>query len=555
MPMRTERGASAVFIAGAMLLLIGMAAVAIDLGAGFNERRQNQSSADVAVVAGALDYLDLGLCGATTGGSEDGGCNEVLTFVRTNVSNQFSEAEWIDAWRNCVDPDKPLGFGPLGVDTTTWTGFSGTLWDGTTVNDAVDCISVSPQEIRVRVPDQFLNTNFGGVLGVAQLTTNAFAQAALLQPATGGVLPFGVLSNAQGHVCLLTAPAGNAEPPCDGSDSGNFFTLRSQTWGPPSSSQTIVNCGNPGDDELAINAAIGLDHFISVARDFTPADPTNYAFNDSPPGSADDVATRLDDCDESGGVAVPSDLIPDTGPRDTLLASTGSSDSAPVRLGLLNGKPGDFANNAPNGGADVVPRLQNVIGCELPGGAPCGTRVLQEKDGANDFNYDINDVPVWDYLESGIAFTPALSCTIDGTPVSVSSTDDVDSTEEMQCLLDSYDPSMGVLFSSALETNGRFARVPQFYFEEWGSGSHWQPVKGYQMAYLHSIWLVDGGGYYEFEPGESNSPVCLGGGANCAKLAIHQLDAFILPHEAVPLSVANNFPGSPDADFEVVLTR
>ena len=553
--MRSERGASALFIAGAMVLLIGMAAVAIDLGAGFNERRQNQSSADLGVLAGVIDYLDLGLCGAAMGSSEDGGCNEVLAFVRMNVSNQFTEPEWIDAWRNCVDPNKPLGFGPISVESTAWTGFSGTLWNGAAVSDAVDCISVSPQEMRVRVPDQFLNTSFGGVLGVAQLTTNAFAQAALVQPAIGGVLPFGILSNAQGHICLLTAPAGNAEPPCDGSDSGNFFTLRSQTWGPPSSSQTIMNCGNPGDDELAINVALGLDHFISVARDFTPADPANYSFNVNPPGSPDDVASRLDDCDESGGVAVPSDTIPDTGPRDTLLASTGSAVSAPTLKGLINGKSSDFEDNAPNGGTGVVPRLQNVIGCELPGGTTCGTRVLREKDGPQTFNYDINDVPVWDYLVDGIAFTPSLSCTVDGTPVSVSSTDDVDSTEKMQCLLDSYDPSMGVLFSSAIDTNGRFARVPQFYFEEWGSGSHWQPVMGYQMVYLHSIWLVDGGSYYEFEPGESNSPICLGGGPNCAKLALHQLDAFILPHQAVPLPVANNFPGGPNADFEVVLTR
>ena len=50
---KEESGAVAILIAISMVLLLGIAAIAIDLGAGFNERRQDQTSSDLAVVAGA----------------------------------------------------------------------------------------------------------------------------------------------------------------------------------------------------------------------------------------------------------------------------------------------------------------------------------------------------------------------------------------------------------------------------------------------------------------------------------------------------------------------
>ena len=49
-----ERGASAIIVAAALLLLLGFAAIATDVGAGFGERRQSQNAADVSVVAGTL---------------------------------------------------------------------------------------------------------------------------------------------------------------------------------------------------------------------------------------------------------------------------------------------------------------------------------------------------------------------------------------------------------------------------------------------------------------------------------------------------------------------
>ncbi|NND02183.1 MAG: hypothetical protein HKN91_05300, partial [Acidimicrobiia bacterium] len=96
---KAESGASAVVVAAVMVLLMAMAAMAIDLGAGFTERRQNQTSADVGVLAGAIDALDLGECGAAAATVDDGGCNEVLTFIQQNLTSSFTNAEWVDIWR------------------------------------------------------------------------------------------------------------------------------------------------------------------------------------------------------------------------------------------------------------------------------------------------------------------------------------------------------------------------------------------------------------------------------------------------------------------------
>lgn len=552
-----QRGATAIFVALVGLVLLGFAAIAIDVGAGFNERRGNQTAADVAVLGAAVDYIDpgMGFCG----GAADGGCDAALDLVRVNIPTSYSNAEWLDLWRACVDPNKPPGFGPVPVDAS-WTSFSGTLWNGTIVNNAVDCISISPQEVRVRVPDQLLNTTFGNVLGFGTLTTNAVAQAAVSADGLAGLLPFGVLANASGHVCLLTASAGTAIPPCQGGASGNYYTIESQTWGPPSSDATTMDCANPGKPELIINTAIGIDHLIDTADAFAPANPNVYSFDPNPPGSPDDRATREDDCDPEDGVAVPSDVIPDTDKRDTLWVGEGNDDGAEVIKGLITGSPSDFASNAPNGGVGVVPRLRNVTSCfEADGSTPCAVRPVGETIAGSSVTYQVNNVPVWEYLRS-VPLTPGLTCVIDGTNVPLpASADMVSDTDTMRCLLQQYGtgvPPGTILFDDDIRTNLRLAQVPQFHFNVWGPGRHRQPVKDYRVVYVHSLWLRDGGSYFELLPGDSDpsDPVCLGGGGPC-RLILHQLSSFMLPDASLSSAVMDSFPSGPKPPYVVTLTQ
>ena len=56
----SERGASAILVALAMMALMGFAAIAVDAGLGFGDRRQQQSAADVGALA-AIQFARTGL--------------------------------------------------------------------------------------------------------------------------------------------------------------------------------------------------------------------------------------------------------------------------------------------------------------------------------------------------------------------------------------------------------------------------------------------------------------------------------------------------------------
>ena len=111
MPMRfltEDRGAAALFVAVSMILMLGMAALAIDLGAGFNERRQDQTSSDLAAVAGALSF-----------GDNDAVADQVMAAARTERRHGIPRADWVAAWTSCNDADMPAGFTPM-TPLDTW---------------------------------------------------------------------------------------------------------------------------------------------------------------------------------------------------------------------------------------------------------------------------------------------------------------------------------------------------------------------------------------------------------------------------------------------------
>lgn len=246
---REEGGAAVILVASSLVMLMGFAAIAIDLGRGFNERRQDQSAADVGVMAGAIDVLS----GPAT--MRD----QALQFVRANLDTTYSNTEWRDIWVSCTDPNKNTGgFSFQAVPAPSGWGVS-----------TLDCISIDPRGFfRVRVPDQIIETTFGRVLGVQTLSTNAAAIARFEGRGRGGILPF-ALSGTVGsgdHVCLSSGPAGISNDPCEGAASGNFGTLKSPLFGNPFMG-TPQNCtSSPVGQVLSLNIAIGLDHLVGLYR-------------------------------------------------------------------------------------------------------------------------------------------------------------------------------------------------------------------------------------------------------------------------------------------------
>lgn len=230
-----ERGAVLIITAILLVVLIGFAALAVDLGALFVERRHAQTAADVGVLSGAQFATD-----------PDGDVarqqviNETKDISATNLAG--------NDWLNCVDPNMPGEFSPLAGETP--------------------CISftLGLKKIRVRVPDQSFNTFFAGVFGISTLDTSAAAEVEGQYHRNGDILPFGIPTG--DHTATLGCPSDhpNGLFPCDGPSAGNFNRLQITQWGlePPPDHQCPHTNGVFED-----NIAEGVDHILGV----WPEDP------------------------------------------------------------------------------------------------------------------------------------------------------------------------------------------------------------------------------------------------------------------------------------------
>ena len=191
----SERGASAMLIAFCLVLLLGMAAFAIDLGFGFNERRDDVTAADMGVMAGAVSSLS----------SNAQVRDQILSFARQNLPTAYSNAQWQTAWEGLhrpgidhIEHQRSFHFIPV-APPAGWT--VGSPW----------CISIDPAGfVRVRLPNQVINTVFGRAIGTNQFAANADAIARWNSRGGGGILPFALVSTAGDgtHVCLRDASGG-----------------------------------------------------------------------------------------------------------------------------------------------------------------------------------------------------------------------------------------------------------------------------------------------------------------------------------------------------------
>ncbi len=217
-----ERGAVLIITAILLVVLIGFAALTVDLGALFVERRQAQSAADVAALSGA-QFAEDGMQAVV---------DEVIDLTTTNLGLAPS------AWDKgaCVDGEK-YAFGTATTDCVSFT--------------------FALAKIRVRIPDQTFNTFFAGVLGFDTLTTSAFAEVTGDVSKSGDILPFGVPQEDASATLGCPSDHPNGLYPCDGPDSGNFNHLNITQWGidPPPVHDCTYSNGSFED-----NLAKGIDH-------------------------------------------------------------------------------------------------------------------------------------------------------------------------------------------------------------------------------------------------------------------------------------------------------
>ena len=246
---RDESGAVLILTVICLVVLLGMAALVVDLGGSYAQRRKMQSSADASAIGAAQELA---------AGSKSRAVAQAIAIGNENLLKLMLN------WNSC--PSEALPTTPVVFD----------LYPGRS------CISFGrdSKRIRVRVPRQTFPTLFGKILGFSNTNTSTIAIAKVQGVGIGGGLePFAVGGGfGGGDYCLDSGGNGNSAPPCDGPTTGNFGTL------------SFAHCGlNRGlDDDIAAGAdhiyAGNLDGFAADVADDCSGDPPNTVLSD--PGNS-----------------------------------------------------------------------------------------------------------------------------------------------------------------------------------------------------------------------------------------------------------------------------
>ena len=273
-----ERGASALMIAMTMVLIMGVAAVAIDAGLAFSERRQAQAAVDFGALAALqkATSCDPGPCDLNV--AVDNGADEAILVVDSNLPGRFVAADW----SNCTDPNRPAEF---------------------TEVSSFDCVSFTENlgKVRVVLPDDDLDTTFGRLLGVNTLTIGAFAEAGSTLNASSRILPFSPLGVPGNELCLFSNQAPQTVPPCEGSTSGFFGYLDLALYGTEEAG-TPHTCNNgTTNTRIAINITRGSDHSL-VIFDPGPPDPIVGDFDACPNIEENVNQVRVETGSPTGGI-------------------------------------------------------------------------------------------------------------------------------------------------------------------------------------------------------------------------------------------------------------
>ena len=251
---RDECGAVLVTATILLTVLLGIAALVVDVGYGMQRRRQVQNTADAAALAAAQDLPSL------VGASGAGQANALANLEDGSFN-----------WFTCTDA------GHLAV-----------------VSTVSQCISFDQSftTVRVRVPEQSYPTLFARVLGVEVIKTNGVATARVVGAGLASLQPFSLFSGfASGIACLKQGPSGHRIETCDEPETGNFHLLDITQYG-NAALGTPRECGNSVQRARMIdNIAIGADHLFTVWDGITEhADACDVPGPDTlPPRTGNDI--------------------------------------------------------------------------------------------------------------------------------------------------------------------------------------------------------------------------------------------------------------------------
>lgn len=532
---QSDQGTSAILIALSLVLLMGMAAIAIDYGLGTNERRLDQTGADTAVMAGAVDLV--------TGGSVQEIVNEIVTYVDNNV-RPMSQAEW----EACTDDP---------ADQLTLVVSD----DFPSVTPSTDCISFDFLErIRVNLPDQEVETTFAAVLGFDSYTVNAEAEAlGIVFPGGGAGPPFVALNGSSGGdlICLRTSSSGPVMPPLmTGNGPGTPASLGTE---PDPCDDTVYDPASQFfgvlDPLVYFNNATGevtcksnlTEYLIARGIDHPLAsfEPDYVVGTSSPTGPE----VTQDDCSPEAVAGV-----------NTMPLKTGLS-AGELRCGMLTSHGGGCSSSVPPGAAG---------GNNVPARLHVGPYVQSTYTFLGE---SMDNKALWEFLPDHSGLTWPVECRNIYDNQNTASWDYFDKKEEMLDCLSAWDRSVhDTLFTANLLTTPRFAWIPLLAETNLstdpdtcplGGGSNCVHFNAFQPVYLQTLYTVitGGGGAGACDPGPpgqrwgrhdaGQEEDCGKSNQNLDRLASIVLECAMLPDDVCSAAPASP-GGNPNPTLELV---
>ena len=251
--MLTERGAVAVTVALCLVLLCGMAAMAVDVGFGFRERRFDQAGADSGALGGSLEMVIT-----SNTNPVQAGLTQIYSLVNQNLGRTVPQA----AWTACTDPE-----------ALTWRTLTHSSALGTT--NGSDCVSLSADfnRVRVRVPIQQEPTVFGKVIGFQSIGVSAAAEAERnTNWGGGGDFPSGVLAGASAgsDICIKTGTGSASHNSCGSPSTGDFGNFKPYFYSEVDGSLSSLCVSGEQNYSMSRAMADGIDHEFSAYNLLTP---------------------------------------------------------------------------------------------------------------------------------------------------------------------------------------------------------------------------------------------------------------------------------------------
>ncbi|MGH8998036.1 MAG: TadE/TadG family type IV pilus assembly protein [Acidimicrobiia bacterium] len=478
---RDEQGAALVLVALTMVVLLGMTAFVVDIGRGQNERRSSVTAADGATLGG-IQYIRS---------SHSVAQNEAMELARQSLPATYTDAEWAASWAPAAAPAN-------GCPASAPAGYQ------FAPNTKCMMFNTAGSRMRVRIPNQIIETAFAGVLGVDELKTSAMAEAEIDIPGFGGVLPFGLPFKGPGggEACLKDSSGGHAIPPCDGPDGGNFGYLDSPQYG-NTGMGTSTRCTGSTNEVLRQNIIVGIDHILDEYTGPGPyVDPTPSA------------TARYDQCFNSA----PNTLNHETGSKSNHF------DYGLVRADDELGHPARLRQGA-------WPK-RSVTGVQL------------------------DDKPLWEFIPNTTIVGAPASCqrsafTANPTKAQLLTCfTDYNATGTAPLFTaDTVDPGDGVY---DIQLSPRFAFVPEFHSTNVDSGSsHSYTVNRFRPIFIQTVFFGCKGGdkcNVIFNPGESLAGT--GGEGDAESMSV-----MLFKDSMLPASILANGPGGSLGAYRASLIR